>query len=71
MSPDRLKLWAKTADEVIKANAITIRLLRLMILLTERRSQLIQLAPETGQGSEEIVDRGVLLAKRLQLTLKR
>ena len=70
MNPDRLKLWAKTTDEVIKAKAVTIRLLHLMTLLAERRSQLVQLTPATGQGSEEVVD-GVLLAKRLQLTLKR
>ena len=71
MSPDRLKLWVKTVEEITKAKAITIRLLHLMTLLAERRSQLIQLTPETGQGSEEVVDRRVLLAKRLQLTLKR
>ena len=71
MSPDRLKLWAKTTDEVIKANAITIRLLHLMTLLAKRRNQLVQLTPETGQGSEEVVDGGVLLVKRLQLTLKK
>ena len=56
MSPDRLKLWAKTADEVIKAKAITIRLLHFMTLLAERRSQLVHLAPETGKGAEEVVD---------------
>lgn len=41
-----------------------------MTLLAERRSQLVQLAPETGQDSEEVVDGGVLPAKRLQLTLR-
>ena len=65
MSPNRLKLWAKTTDEVIKVKAVTIHLLHLMTLLAERRSQFVQLASEIGQGSEEVVGGGVLLVKSL------
>ena len=53
MSPGRLKLWAKTTDEVIKAKAIVILLLHFMTLLAERRSELVQLAPELARAQKK------------------